>query len=577
MRTTFRLLLVGALGLAAACSDAAEPSDPQNEAFEAVAGPAGSLVAGQYIVVFRDDVADPPGLARQLARAHGTAPAHTYQHVIKGFAARLPEQAVEALRRNPNVAYVEQDQVVTAVGTQSPATWGLDRVDQLDLPLNNTYNYGPDGSGVTAYIIDTGMRLAHSQFSGRVTSGFDAVDGGAAEDCNGHGTHVAGTVGGTTHGVAKNVALVAVRVLDCNGNGTTAGVIAGIDWVTGNHTSGPAVANMSLGGGASTSLDNAVRNSIADGIVYALAAGNGDRRGRPLDACAGSPSRVTQGITVGATTSSDNESSFSNYGTCVDILAPGSSITSAWHSSNTATATISGTSMATPHVAGAAALYLSANPAASPSAVATALISNATANTINLHSRSASGGTPNRFLYTGFMNGGVTPPTNEPPTAAFTFSCSALACSFNGGGSSDGDGTVVSHAWNFGDGGSASGSSVTHTFAAGGTYTVTLTVTDDDGATDSDARSVAVTAPGGGGFTLSASGYKVKGVQHVDLTWSGATTSSVVVQRNGATVDTTPNDGAHTIDTGIKGGGSADYRVCNTGGGTCSNAVAVTF
>ena len=576
MRTTLRLLLLGAFGLAAACSDAAEPSGPQNESFEATAGPAGSLVAGQYIVVFRDDVADPPGLAGQLARAHGAAPTHTYQHAIKGFAARLPEPAVEALRRNPNVAYVEQDQVMSRAGTQSPATWGLDRVDQRETPLSDSYTYGPDGSGVTAYIIDTGMRLSHSQFSGRATSGFDAVDGGSADDCNGHGTHVAGTVGGTTHGVAKNVQLVAVRVLDCSGNGTTSGVIAGIDWVTGNHANGPAVANMSLGGGASTSLDAAVRKSIADGVVYALAAGNGDFLGRPQDACKGSPSRVTEGLTVGATTSSDNESSFSNYGTCVDILAPGSSITSAWYTSTTATATISGTSMATPHVAGAAALYLDANPGASPSAVAAALSSNATANTITLHSRSASGGTPNRLLYTGFMGGG-TPTNNQPPTAAYTFSCTGLACSFNGGGSSDADGSVVSHAWSFGDGGSASGSNASHTFAAGGTYLVTLTITDDDGATDSEAKSVTVTAPGGGGFTLTASGYKVKGVQHVDLDWSGASTGSVDVQRNGATVGTTPNDGEHTINTGIKGGGSAEYRVCNAGTSTCSNSVTVTF
>jgi subtilisin family serine protease len=425
MRTSLRLFLVGTLGFAAACQDAAQPTGPADESFQATDAPAGSLVAGQYIVVFRDDVADAPGLAQSLARAHGASPKYTYQHAIKGFAAQLPEAAVEALRRNPNVAYVEQDQVVRAVGTQSPATWGLDRVDQRDTPLNNTYNYGPTGSGVKAYIIDTGILTTHADFGGRASSGLDAVDGGPADDCNGHGTHVAGTVGGTTYGVAKGVQLVAVRVLNCQGSGTNSGVIAGIDWVTSNHTSGPAVANMSLGGGASSALDDAVRRSISDGVVYALAAGNGDFFGRPLDACTQSPARVTQGLTVGSTTSSDNESSFSNYGACVDLLAPGSSITSAWYSGTTATRTISGTSMATPHVAGAAALYLQGQPSASPSAVADALLSNSTANTITLHSRSASGGTPNKFLYTGFMGGGSTEPPPPPPPSGFTLSVTA--------------------------------------------------------------------------------------------------------------------------------------------------------
>ena len=496
MRTTVRLLLVGTLGLAVACQDAAEPTAPADEAFQATDAPAGSLVAGQYIVVFRDDVADAPGLAQSLARAHGASPAHTYQHALKGFAAQLPEQAVEALRRNPNVAYVEQDQVVRAVGTQSPATWGLDRVDQRDTPLNNTYTYGPTGTGVKVYIIDTGIRTTHTDFGTRASSGFDAVDGGAADDCNGHGTHVAGTVGGTTYGVAKGVQLVAVRVLNCQGSGTNSGVIAGIDWVTSNHTSGPAVANMSLGGGASSALDDAVRTSIADGVVYALAAGNGDFIGRPIDACTRSPARVTQGLTIGSTTSSDNESSFSNYGTCVDILAPGSSITSAWYTSNTATNTISGTSMATPHVAGAAALYLEGAPGASPSAVGSALVSNSTASTITLHSRSASNGTPNKLLYTAFMGGGSEPPPPPPPP---------------------------------------------------------------------------------GGFTLTATGTKVKGVQQATLSWSGATTSSVIVLRNGATVTTTADDGSHIDNIGQKGAGSYAYQLCETGDGACSNTVTVTF
>jgi subtilisin family serine protease len=232
---------------------------------------------------------------------------------------------------------------------------------------------------VNAYVIDTGIRFDHSEFGGRAISGFDAVDGGSADDCNGHGTHVSGTIGGATYGVAKSVTLVGVRVLDCSGSGTTAGVIAGIDWVTGDHAAGaPAVANMSLGGGASTALDTAVRNSIADGVSYAVAAGNGNQGGRAQDACKYSPARVPEAMTVGATDKTDTKTSWSNYGNCVDWFAPGLSITSAWYTSNTATNTISGTSMATPHTAGVAALYLQGSPGASPATVRTALYDNTT-------------------------------------------------------------------------------------------------------------------------------------------------------------------------------------------------------
>ena len=259
--------------------------------------------------------------------------------------------------------------------TQSGATWGLDRTDQVTRKLSGTYTYTATGTGVTAYVIDTGIRTTHADFTNRAVSGFDAVDGDAsADDCNGHGTHVAGTIGGSRYGIAKGVDLVAVRVLDCAGTGTTAGVIAGINFVTEHHAAGqPAVANMSLGGGIDPALDEAVSRSIADGVTYAVAAGNGNSRGIPQDACTTSPARVAGALTVGASDKMDAPASFSNYGTCVDLFAPGVGTTSAWHTTTAATNTISGTSMATPHVAGVAALFLQKNPTADPTAVGTAI------------------------------------------------------------------------------------------------------------------------------------------------------------------------------------------------------------
>uniref|UniRef100_UPI003467EDD9 Extracellular serine proteinase n=1 Tax=Thermus sp. (strain Rt41A) TaxID=32063 RepID=UPI003467EDD9 len=276
---------------------------------------------------------------------------------------------------------------------QSPATWGLDRIDQRTLPLDGRYTYTATGAGVHAYVVDTGILLSHQEFTGRIGKGYDAITpGGSAQDCNGHGTHVAGTIGGTTYGVAKGVTLHPVRVLDCNGSGSNSSVIAGLDWVTQNHVK-PAVINMSLGGGASTALDTAVMNAINAGVTVVVAAGNDNR-----DACFYSPARVTAAITVGATTSTDYRASFSNYGRCLDLFAPGQSITSAWYTSSTATNTISGTAMATPHVTGAAALYLQWYPTATPSQVASALLYYATPNVV----KNAGRYSPNLLLYTPF-------------------------------------------------------------------------------------------------------------------------------------------------------------------------------
>lgn len=325
-----------------------------------------------YIIVFKDDVLDDEidGESERMCGNTSAKKERTFKHAIKGFTGRLTPAAIEEFRRNPKVKYIEQNQVIKLVATQTAATWGIDRVDQANLPLSTTYTYNTTGSTVTAYIFDTGVRSDHVEFGGRVTGGFSAVAAEPTpEDGNGHGTHVAGTVGGTTYGIAKSINIVPVKVLSATGSGTNAGVIAGLDWAVAHHATGiPAVGNMSLGGGISTALDDAVRRCVNDGIVMAVAAGNSN-----LDASTASPARVQQAITVGSTTNTDAKSSFSNFGSLVDIHAPGSSITSAWFTSSTALNTISGTSMATPHVAGAAALYLEYAPGATPAQVESAL------------------------------------------------------------------------------------------------------------------------------------------------------------------------------------------------------------
>ena len=378
-------------------------------AFSADFRTAKNPVRGQYIIVLKDGTASLASerssaarvstVARDMAGKHRARLKQSFEHALRGFVVEADDAALARLLADPRVAYVEEDGIVTINATQSGATWGLDRVDQRDLPLNTTYTYDTTAAGVHAYIIDTGVLLTHSQFSGRMGGGYDAVtSGGNATDCNGHGTHVAGTVGGTTHGVAKGVTIHPVRVLGCTGSGTNAGVIAGIDWVAQNRVL-PAVANMSLGGGASQATDDAIARLSNAGVTVVVAAGNSND-----DACNYSPARAPSAITVGSTTSTDARSSFSSFGTCLDIFGPGSSITSAWYTSTTATNTISGTSMASPHVAGVAALYLANNPSATPAQVTTALINNSTPNKVT----SPGTGSPNRLLYSIF--GGTTPP-----------------------------------------------------------------------------------------------------------------------------------------------------------------------
>lgn len=372
------------------------------------------IIPDRYIVVYKQD-APRFNVSAELQsniEALGGKVDIVYESALNGFAGYLPKEAIEALLKDPNIAFIEPDQIVHVDASQSGATWGLDRIDQRNLPLNSTYTYNATGQGVRVYVIDTGIRTTHNEFGGRAYYGYDAIgDGQNGNDCNGHGTHVAGTIGGSTYGVAKNSTLYAVRVLDCSGSGSNSGVIAGVDWVKNNHVK-PAVANMSLGGGASSALDTAVNNAINAGVVFAVAAGNDNK-----NACNYSPARVAAAITVGSTTNTDARSSFSNYGSCLDIFAPGSNITSAWYTSNTATNTISGTSMATPHVAGVAALYLQGAPSSTPSQVRDALVNNATTNVVT----SPGSGSPNRLLYMGFIGGSPSPtPTPVPPTATPT-------------------------------------------------------------------------------------------------------------------------------------------------------------
>ncbi|TDB70694.1 S8 family serine peptidase [Micromonospora sp. KC723] len=523
MALAHRSVLVGVAALAVVATGTPAAAAEPVGVVRAAGGP--TAVADSYIVVLKDSAVARTRVgdtAQRLVGRHGGSVARTYAAALRGFEVRVDARAAARIAADPSVAYVEQNHTVSISGTQTnPPSWGLDRIDQRNLPLDRSYTYPNTASNVHAYIIDTGIRFSHSDFGGRAVSGYDAVDGGSADDCNGHGTHVAGTVGGSAYGVAKGVRLVGVRVLNCQGSGTNAGVIGGVDWVTQNAVK-PAVANMSLGGGANSTLDTAVRNSINSGVTYGLAAGNDTG----ANACNTSPARTAEGITVGSTTNSDARSSFSNIGTCLDIFAPGSSITSAWHTNDTATNTISGTSMATPHVVGAAALVASANPTWTPQQVRDSLVNNATPNVVG----NPGTGSPNRLLYV--VNDGTPPPTND-------FSVQVSPTS----------------------GSTAPGGSVTATVATattnGAAQSVSLSASGLPAGTTASFSPATVTSGGSSTLTIATSASTPAGTYAVTVTGTAASGTKTATYSLTVTGTSTGCSGTNGTDVAVPDAGSA--------------------
>lgn len=479
----------------AACRDIATPdrmsspasrrSSTDSLGHDSLAQHASRVLPGRYIVVFKSDVQNAPGLARALIAAHGGDLRHTYTDALRGFAAALPDSAVAALAHNPNVASIEPDALVDVQNVESPVpSWGLDRIDQAKTRLDSKYNYvSAAGAGVNVYIVDTGIRTTHADFGGRAFEAFTTVsDSLGATDCIGHGTHVAGTVGGTAYGVAKSVRLFSVRVIPCSGSAPMSDLINGLDWIAQNRQL-PAVVNISLSGEYSDAANQAVAGVIASGAVVVAAAGNDFG-----DACNHSPGAAPDALTVGGSDLADMQAGWSNFGPCVDLYAPGAAITSDYFVTDTSTQILSGTSMATPHVSGAAALYLSVYPNATPMQVASAILRTATSGALT----NLGEGSPNLLLYTGALASWVPvsssptpapPPVDNPPTASFTASCTKTNCALDASASTDDIG-IANYAWDFGDGTSLASSTsakASHVYAAAGTYTVALTVLDTGG------------------------------------------------------------------------------------------------
>ena len=645
-----------------ACDSARDPvsyesSDLRNPQIPEIGSPGNA--GGPVGIVVLDAAASPAAVARE----HGIRVDYTYSAVLNGFAGRISDAAKAGLLRDGRIRSIEPDRAYTLQSSTPAPSWGIDRIDER-AGTDGMYSFQRGGVGVTAYVVDTGIRYSHHDFGGRARMGFDAF-GGDGVDCNGHGTHVSGTIGGASYGVARGVSLVGVRVLNCAGSGTTATVLAGLDWVL-NHAARPAVVNMSLGGAVDSLVDTAVRRLTASSITVVVAAGNSGG-----DACGLSPAHVPEAITVGATSADDSRAGWSNWGNCVDLFAPGDQIVSDSWSSDDAVATMSGTSMASPHVAGAAALVLGSHPAATPQDVADSLAWSSTKGAVTsafsphsdllytgddgtdgyggdvppvaaftfvctgttcsftdgstdsddglvgwqwsfgdgfgdidrnpTHTFAASGFYPvtltvrdasgvstsvTRSVAAGDVAPAPSPvdstalppdtgsvPTNNPPTADFTASCSGLLCSFLDG-SSDPDGSIARWSWDFGDGASSVTTASTpaqHGFPGSGVYTVQLTVTDDAGASAVASRSVSV------GVLLTATGSRQKGKHVIDAAWTGATTPKVDVYLDGSVVAAPKNSGSYQLQLSGRGQGSYVVMVCETGGGLCSNQQTVTF
>jgi subtilisin family serine protease len=501
-RSSWIVLAIGIISTLAACSDAVAPiASPSTQTLSAPLNVWGRKpIADQYIVVLKNNVSGTSvrSHALRLAQLAGTQTGYVYAASIKGFSAHMTAAAAAKLAADPSVAYVEQDTEVGITDTEvNPPTWGLDRIDQQALPLDQSYTYSANGAGVNVYIIDTGIRPTHVEVAGRVKGDFTSInDSYGTTGCHWHGTHVAATVGGTTVGVAKAVTLHSIRVLDCTGNGPNSGVVAGIDWVVSNRVM-PAVINMSIGSPYDQALNDASQRAVDAGITVVAAAGNSS-----ADACQNSPGSTPSLITVAASSSTDAEANFSNFGSCVDIFAPGVNIYSAFNTTDTTMGIASGTSMASPHVAGAAALYLQANPTASPAQVTAALVGSATSGALS----GVPAGTPNLLLYTGSLPPATAPapaptpapapaPSGTPPTAKFKSNCNNKhVCTFDASASTDVHG-IVQYAWSFGDASalaSVSTAKTTHTYPSKSTYKATLTVWDAAGLSGTTSANVNV-------------------------------------------------------------------------------------